>query len=482
MAEEQMTLEEIWQSDLLGRRAEAAILEQYIECVAARPSLRDDLRSFTIAIDTEYGEGKTFFLRRFSEHLALKHPVAFVDAWSDDLSDEPLTAIAATLKMALDPLIKKDKPFAKKFASVMEATGKVAKIALVGGAKRALGLLVTSAAVAAADEVIAAVGDDAEPLKDEASSSGEKIVDGMERAITSVAPNKLMSDRIADFENGQKALREMKVALAGVVSALEGKELVAPIIIIIDELDRCRPTYAIKLLEEIKHLFDVPGLVFVFGMHGDQLAHSVKAAYGAEFDAKAYLARFIGRRYRLKTPNLAPLVKHLLASSAIPEKKMHFFQVSYGTRGPPETIAAFMALYGLRARDAFQLFDFLQTCAALTGNQPLYMDYLLPLAIARIRPPKDGEIPKPIDGAPLWSYVFHDLNGRRQEIDVVKFVERTHRYARAPVGDVHSNAGDVIAQLVYELRSRTGGERLADAGLYGELLDTVGRFTTKVTN
>ena len=83
-----------------------------------------------------------------------------------------------------------------------------------------------------------------------------------------------------------KEIKQMKAALAEVVSSLESKDRSAPIIIVIDELDRCRPTYAIKLLEEIKHLFDVPGLVFVFGMHGDQLAHSVKAAYGAEFQCK----------------------------------------------------------------------------------------------------------------------------------------------------------------------------------------------------
>lgn len=158
---------------------------------------------------------------------------------------------------------------------------------------------------------------------------------------------------------------------------------------------------------------------------------------------------------------------------------MHFFQPSFGNREHYQTIAAFMALYGLAARDAFQLFDYLQTCAALTGGQPLYMDYLLPLAIARIRPPREGALPKAIAGATLWSYRFHDVDGRGHEIDVVKFVERVHQYATTPMRDFRGNAGDVLAPLVYEMRSRHGGERLADAGLYGDLLDTVGRFTAR---
>ena len=59
-----------------------------------------------------------------------------------------------------------------------------------------------------------------------------------------------------------------------------------PMFVFIDELDRCRPTYAIELLETVKHLFDIPGLVFVIATNTDQLQHSIKAVYGAEFDAQ----------------------------------------------------------------------------------------------------------------------------------------------------------------------------------------------------
>ncbi|WP_081764293.1 P-loop NTPase fold protein [Sphingobium sp. Ant17] len=66
----------------------------------------------------------------------------------------------------------------------------------------------------------------------------------------------------------------------------------APIFVVVDELDRCRPDYAIALLESIKHLFDVPGVVFVIALHGRQLTASIEAVYGAKFDATAYLRRF----------------------------------------------------------------------------------------------------------------------------------------------------------------------------------------------
>ena len=70
--------------------------------------------------------------------------------------------------------------------------------------------------------------------------------------------------------------------------AVKGKELV----IIVDELDRCKPTFAVQTLEIVKHLFNIEGLVFIFALDINQLSHSVKVVYGNEFDAIGYLERF----------------------------------------------------------------------------------------------------------------------------------------------------------------------------------------------
>ncbi len=98
MSDETLTPENIWKTDLFGRKQEAEVLIGYLESMAAMPSMREDAQGFTLAVDARYGEGKTFFLKRLSQQLSLNHPVAFVDAWADDLADEPLTALAATLK------------------------------------------------------------------------------------------------------------------------------------------------------------------------------------------------------------------------------------------------------------------------------------------------------------------------------------------------------------------------------------------------
>ena len=66
-----------------------------------------------------------------------------------------------------------------------------------------------------------------------------------------------------------------------------------PVVVVIDELDRCRPLYAIELLEVAKHLFSVEIIVFVLAINLRQLGHSIKAVYGSDFDSHEYLERFI---------------------------------------------------------------------------------------------------------------------------------------------------------------------------------------------
>ena len=61
---------------------------------------------------------------------------------------------------------------------------------------------------------------------------------------------------------------------------------------LIDELDRCRPPYAIETLEVAKHIFNADGVVFALGLHRQQLTASIKAVYGQDFDAVGYLERF----------------------------------------------------------------------------------------------------------------------------------------------------------------------------------------------
>lgn len=74
------------------------------------------------------------------------------------------------------------------------------------------------------------------------------------------------------------------------------------IIIMVDELDRCKPTFAIELLEVIKHLFDVENMVFIFALDIKQLSYSVQSVYGTGIDSTGYLCRFFD--YISKLPKI----------------------------------------------------------------------------------------------------------------------------------------------------------------------------------
>lgn len=76
------------------------------------------------------------------------------------------------------------------------------------------------------------------------------------------------------------------------------------LIVFIDELDRCKPSYAVKLLERIKHYFIDDKITFVFSVNIDELQYTIKKYYGEGFDGSKYLDRFFDLRISLPPVNI----------------------------------------------------------------------------------------------------------------------------------------------------------------------------------
>ena len=72
-----------------------------------------------------------------------------------------------------------------------------------------------------------------------------------------------------------------------------------PLVIIVDELDRCKPTFAVEVLEKIKHLFSVKNVVFLLIMNKSQLEESIRSVYGQNIDAHTYLQKFVSIETRI---------------------------------------------------------------------------------------------------------------------------------------------------------------------------------------
>lgn len=76
------------------------------------------------------------------------------------------------------------------------------------------------------------------------------------------------------------------------------------LVIFIDELDRCKPSYAVRLLERMKHYFTNERITFVFSVNIAELQHTVKKHYGNDFDGSRYLDRFFDLRVALPPANI----------------------------------------------------------------------------------------------------------------------------------------------------------------------------------
>ncbi len=482
------TLDEIWTGDRLGRREDGALVAVFIESVGENFVSRDDMRAFTIAIDAPYGVGKTFFLRRLAQQLSAHHPVAYVDAWSDDIVDEPLTALVATLVDALAPI--RQKKVSDAIDRVVRTSGEILKIGAAGLAKRALGLAITTGSAELVEHVFEEMNDAGQAAASNVlGGAGVDALGAVEGAAANAAPNKIMADRVAAFQAGRRAIRELKSRLASLVALLKAGSLKAPIVIVIDELDRCRPTYAIKLLEEIKHLFDVEGLVFVLGTNLDQLAHSVSGTYGPNFDGAAYLRKFIGRRYRLREPELSDLFADLLAKSPGMERKLDVPATRFGDRSLglsiAQVLARYMAAYGISTRDSFHIFDRLQICASLTGQLPLIVPYLVPLLAAEIQGRPRGELPE-VRAAVALGFEHRYWDGQNhgaQEIGIERAAKEAKAAASISLAEMRrrtrSDHGFSLAeQMIFPARDTALQSRieLADPANYPDLLSAIGRF------
>ncbi|SEA89829.1 KAP family P-loop NTPase fold protein [Acidovorax soli] len=218
-----------------------------------------------LSIDSPWGEGKSWFGRRWQATLSdQEFRTAYIDCFARDHIEDPFTMLASEFIA----LAKQGKPEAQ--VKLLEAGKKIGASLLPAAAK--------FAANAAGHWLIgnAELGDD---IAKSAEAIGEKGADKLER---------LVAKSIEDYEAGKKTVDGFKKALRELAAESD-----KPIVIFVDELDRCRPDFAVRTIERIKHFFDVPGIIFVLLINRKQLTAAVKGLYGQEVEADAYLGKFI---------------------------------------------------------------------------------------------------------------------------------------------------------------------------------------------
>ncbi len=267
-----------FEHDLLGRKESIDALTNVISSLDG---------PCVIAVDAGWGMGKTTFLKMWAQHLRNEQfPVVEFNAWETDFAQDPFIALYSEITGGLSELPGASRRIdAQRLRS---AAGMVLR-ALPGA-----GLRVALSAV---------------------PHAGSQLVHEVSRR-----PSTPREEIAATYQETKTALKAFRDRLGQIAEAIARANDNSPLVVMIDELDRCRPTYAIELLEAAKHFFNVDHIVFVLCLDRAQLAHSVRAVYGASFDAEGYLWRFFDIDYRLPQPNRERFIRAALASAGIPER------------------------------------------------------------------------------------------------------------------------------------------------------------------
>ena len=370
-------LEKIWRGDLLGRRSEADLLQHYIETESEAFLKSDRKSSIVLAIDAEYGQGKSWFLDRLSQQLALSHPVARIDAWADDASEEPLTAFMSSIDDALSPYLTKSQQLRDRLARA-----KVAALPVMG--RLVKGAVIKGLSKVAGDGAEDAVGDAFEGALEKAKTAEDSDTSGLAEAVEGVLEevgkeiDSLVDRRgaamLAEYRQRRKSRVGFRRNMSNLVAALDESDVAgkSPLIVVIDELDRCRPDYAIKVLEEIKHFFEVQGVVFLLAIHGQQLTHSVEAVYGSSFDAKSYMLRFFTRTYKMRRLSVSEIVAGYFASWE-DQPAFVVLQLLEGNEPKIPSVERYLSKlldeYKVTPRETYPILDALRLFAIDTGRQ-----------------------------------------------------------------------------------------------------------------
>lgn len=244
--------EDPFANDLLDRGSRVRLL-----CDFAR-SVSDHA---VIAVDGGWGTGKSAFLgmcRAYLEQQEVR--VAEFNAWTESCTADPVFNLAS----ALSEVVEKDRR------------------AKLLGAAQAIG-------VAAGKNLPFKIGE-----------------------VVAYAADAISNDQA--FPNG---LPEYRDCVRRFKEALEQEACGAdsPLIVLVDELDRCLPQQVVEYLGAVHNLLAVPGVVVVLGINLDETAKGLEAVYGSAYGSERYLQRFFDLRMSLASKmegdDLSGLINHL---------------------------------------------------------------------------------------------------------------------------------------------------------------------------
>jgi hypothetical protein len=278
----------------------------------------------------------------------------YFNAWESDFSTDPMVAFVAEISSHMEETQKENDSYKPHLS-------KARKIA-TAFAKRAI------------------------PAAVRIGTAGVlNLDDYTEEALSSVAEEGI-KDAIDLYTTEKSLMEKFHEALNSTIKTLEDTGHSSTLIIFIDELDRCRPTYAIELLERVKHLFNIENVIFVISIDKEQLGISLQAVYGNGFDSNEYLRRFIDTEFNLPKADSKLFTDHLVSKFSFKEYfKQRIGDFSHDFTDFIDTFNALSTVFDLSLRAREQCFTRVAIALSSTpSNRYLFPELLTTLTILNV--------------------------------------------------------------------------------------------------
>lgn len=375
---------------------------------------------FVLALDSPWGTGKTTVVRMLQATLAKASvQCVYFNAWKVDYVTDPLVALVSAIDELKDQGVGTGVSFRDHMGRVKRVTTAVAKRGVVAAVKAA-----TLGALDLEEDV---------------------------EAIAADAAGEVAGDLVDAFQKEKESLEQFRRELEKAVAQLGDAGKAKTLVFLVDELDRCRPSFAIEMLERIKHLFDVQNIVFVLSVDKSQLEASTAAVYGERINAREYLRRFIDLEFGLPPVGSKDHTKALMARFDFAEHFAARAQFNELRSDESQFIEAFSAIadiftLSLRARERCI------TRLAIILDQTPPNGFLDPILIAfliavRIKHPQ------------LFEELATGRAGSDEAVSLLSSLPGGEEFVRSRLGKIvecYLMAGDANAD-----RRKAKGERLA---------------------
>ncbi|ELB2850185.1 P-loop NTPase fold protein [Vibrio sp. 1637] len=350
---------------------------------------------FVLAIDAGWGEGKTSFIHQLIRDLERTENLIpiYYDAFANDFASDTFLSIGATIAVEVEKNFEA-KGKSSKTRKQIEHLKSVTKNTAVELVKLGTNLGLKALTAGAIQ-----------------SSDLEKLVSKTFQSATFGTLELDLNEKFKAYQNAKSNIQSYVSALESVCGKGE------KVIFFIDELDRCRPNFAVEVLEKVKHLFPAKNVIFVVSYNKTQLSKIISSVYGVEADdSLKYLEKFIHIEAKLPSIDSTSHSYGVLFDSFMTEFEI---TVNFGDEEFSRLKEMFVSLchanrLAMNSREIERSFSYISFCsAALPENKRTELfEYFLPAAMFKVKNNKlfnhvsNGKFNSLGDNTNKWIYEF----------------------------------------------------------------------------